>query len=82
VQNGVPRLQETIDKHGKPEIFNTDQGSQCTSEVHVNIYLRSNRTGLELYKGLKTYFKFYNPERFHESLDYMTPEQRYKPTAA
>lgn len=109
-------LQEAIDKHGKPEIFNTDQGSQYTSEVHVNIlkdnnikismdgrgraldnvfverlwrsvkyedvYLRSYRNGLELYKGLKTYFEFYNTERFHESLDYMTPEQRYNPTAA
>ena len=28
-------LQETIEKHGKPEIFNTDQGSQYTSDIHV-----------------------------------------------
>ena len=34
-------LQETIDKHGVPEIFNTDQGSQYTSEVHTNV-LKSN----------------------------------------
>ena len=30
-------LSETIKKHGCPEIFNTDQGSQYTSEVHVKI---------------------------------------------
>jgi putative transposase len=109
-------LQQTIDKHGKPEIFNTDQGSQYTSEVHVNtlkkndikismdgrgraldnifverlwrsvkyedVYLRSYRNGIELYEGLKTYFEFYTTERFHESLDYKTPDQSYRPTAA
>ncbi len=32
-------LQETIEKYGKPEIFNTDQGSQYTSEAHVNMLL-------------------------------------------
>jgi len=26
-------LNEAIDKHGKPEIFNTDQGSQFTSDA-------------------------------------------------
>jgi putative transposase len=30
-------LQEAIDKHGVPEIFNTDQGSQYTSDLHVKI---------------------------------------------
>jgi putative transposase len=32
-------LQETIDKYGKPDIFNTDQGSQYTSDVHTKILL-------------------------------------------
>ena len=32
-------LQEAIDKHGAPEIFNTDQGSQYTSEVHTNLLI-------------------------------------------
>jgi putative transposase len=32
-------LQEAIDKHGKPEIFNTDQGSQYTSEVHTKLLI-------------------------------------------
>jgi len=34
-------LTETIEKYGKPEIFNTDQGSQYTSEVHTKV-LQSN----------------------------------------
>jgi putative transposase len=104
-------LQEAIDKHGKPEIFNTDQGSQYTSEVHTkllidsdikismdgkgraidnifierlwrsvkyeNVYLQAYSNTLELYKGLKEYFKFYNYERFHQSLDYQTPGEMY-----
>jgi putative transposase len=32
-------LDETIKKYGKPEIFNTDQGSQYTSQAHVNVLL-------------------------------------------
>lgn len=110
-------LKETIEIHGKPEIFNTDQGSQYTSEVHTkvlidnsihismdgkgraidnifierlwrsvkyeNVYLQSYQDVKSLYEGLKAYFKFYNTERFHESLDYQTPEQCYKnPIAA
>ena len=105
-------LQETIDKYGKPEIFNTDQGSQYTSEVHTkilinndikismdgkgraidnifverlwrtvkyeNVYLQSYSDGISLYKGLKEYFEFYNNERFHQSLDYKTPTQKYR----
>jgi putative transposase len=34
-------LQETIQKYGVPEIFNTDQGSQYTSEVHTNVLLNN-----------------------------------------
>jgi putative transposase len=32
-------LQEAITKHGKPEIFNTDQGSQYTSETHTKLLI-------------------------------------------
>jgi putative transposase len=104
-------LQEAIDKHGKPEIFNTDQGSQYTSEVHTklllrndikismdgkgraidnifierlwrsvkyeNVYLQAYGSTRELYKGLKEYFRFYNDERFHQSLEYQTPSEMY-----
>jgi putative transposase len=34
-------LKAAIEKHGKPEIFNTDQGSQFTSELFINL-LNSN----------------------------------------
>lgn len=104
-------LQETIVKHGKPEIFNTDQGSQYTSEIHIgvliknnirismdgkgraidnifierlwrtvkyeNVYLQAYSSTLDLYKGLRNYFEFYNNERFHQSLDYKTPAEMY-----
>jgi putative transposase len=35
-------LQETIDKYGVPEIFNTDQGCQYTSEIHTKILIDNN----------------------------------------
>jgi putative transposase len=31
----------------------------------------------DLKEGIKRYVKFYNTERFHQSLDYLTPEQVY-----
>jgi transposase InsO family protein len=38
--NGVPRvLKETIALHGKPEICNTDQGSQFTSHEFTQVLL-------------------------------------------
>jgi putative transposase len=35
-------LGDTIEKYGKPEIFNTDQGSQYTSEIHTNLLINNN----------------------------------------
>jgi putative transposase len=35
-------LQESIDMHGKPEIVNTDQGSQYTSEIFVTTVLSND----------------------------------------
>ena len=102
-------VQEAFDKFGKPEIFNTDQGSQYTSndfidllktnEVKISmdgkgraldnifierfwrtikrehIYLFAYENGTDLYKGLSQYFDFYNNKRFHQSLNYKTPNQ-------
>lgn len=104
-------LNDTIEKHGVPEIFNTDQGSQYTSEIHTkalldkgiaismdgkgraidnifverlwrsvkyeNVYLQCYCDGVELSNGLEIYFKFYNQERFHQSLDNKTPASLY-----
>lgn len=47
------------------------------SVKYENVYLQSYSNGMELYQGLKTYFDFYNKERFHESLNYKTPEECY-----
>ncbi len=30
-------LQEAIEKYGSPEIFNTDQGSQFTSDAFIDV---------------------------------------------
>lgn len=35
-------LEQAINKHGKPEIFNTDQGSQYTSDVFINMLKNNN----------------------------------------
>ena len=108
-------VEEAIKKHGKPQIFNTDQGSQFTSEIFINllknntieismdgkgraidnifierlwrtvkyenIYLYVYENGVYLYKGLNEYFKFYNNERLHQSINYQTPNQIYYESA-
>lgn len=100
-------LQEAIDLHGKPEIINTDQGSQFTSEVFTKcvlsneiklsmdgkgraidnvfierlwrsvkyecIYLNPPDTGLDLYKLVDNYFKYYNNERRHQGINNQIP---------
>lgn len=38
----VEALEETIDKYGCPEIFNTDQECQFTSESFINVLKRNN----------------------------------------
>jgi len=108
----VDALEEAIEVYGEPAIFNTDQGSQFTSNrftsvlkshqieismdgkgraldniyverlwkslKHEDIYLKSYETMKELKGGIKRYFRFYNTERFHQSLEYLTPEVMYK----
>lgn len=105
-------VKEAIAKHGKPEIMNTDQGSQFTSEVftsflkengikismdgkgratdnifierlwrslkYEDIYLNCYESGLELFRGIRNYFNFYNNKRRHSSIDDCFPVQRYK----
>jgi putative transposase len=41
------------------------------------LYLRSFDNGSELRKGLRYWFRFYNEERFHQSLDNRTPDEVY-----
>lgn len=94
-------------KHDKPDIFNTDQGSQYTGKAftgilqdqgirismngkgramdnisierlwrsvkYEEIYLKEYATVKELINALRQYFKFYNFERPHQSLEGKTP---------
>ena len=105
-------LKEAIAHYGAPSIFNTDQGSQFTSNtftrilqdygirismdgrrrwrdnVHIErlwrtvkyeaIYLQGYENVRSLRRGLSSYFAFYNHYRFHQNLDYETPDKRYQ----
>lgn len=107
----VSALEEAITTYGVPAIFNTDQGSQFTSErflsvlektgiqismdgvgraldnIYVErlwrsvkyeeIYLKEYSSMDELKMSLKRYFRFFNRERFHQSLEYATPDEVY-----
>lgn len=104
-------LEEAVDKYGAPEIFNTDQGSQFTSEAFVGklkennikismdgkgrwidnvfiervwrsikyeeVYLKAYENLKEARLSLDAYINFYNRNRIHQSLDYMTPDEVY-----
>lgn len=48
---------------------------------YEHVYLHAYEDGLTLYKGLNEYFKFYNDERRHQSLDYETPLTMYQRAA-
>ena len=108
----VAALKEAIERYGVPAIFNSDQGSQFTSDAFIgvlkehhieismdgkgraldnvyverlwrslkyeDIYLNSYESLGELYDGVDRYFRFYNTERFHQGLDYRTPEEAYQ----
>lgn len=107
----VSALEEAIAHFGRPGIFNTDQGSQFTSDAFTSVlksngirismdgrgrctdnifierlwwtvkyhylHLHSFESGLELQKGLRSWFEYYNGERTHQSLDRMTPNECY-----
>lgn len=104
-------LEEAL-RIGKPEIFNSDLGSQFTSHQFVarllasgirvshdgrgrcfdnifverlwrsvkyeEVYLKDYRFEPEAEIGLANYFKFYNGERLHQSLNYKTPESVFR----
>ena len=45
---------------------------------YENIYMRDYRNIFEVRAGLEEYFKFYNEERYHQTLDYKTPAKIYR----
>ena len=105
-------LEQALQTHGVPEIFNSDQGCQFTSEAftgvlkrhgiaismdgrgraldnifverlwrsvkYEDVYLKGYASVPDLLLGLADYFAFYNAERFHQSLDYLTPDEVYR----
>ena len=107
----ISALEEAIEVYGSPSIFNTDQGSQFTSErftsvlekngiqismdgvgraidnIYVErlwrsvkyeeIYLNDYDSMEDLKQSIKRYFDFYNSKRFHQSLEYSTPDEIY-----
>lgn len=44
---------------------------------YEDIFLQDYGSMADLKEGIKRYIEFYNIERFHQSLDYVTPEQVY-----
>lgn len=107
----VAALEEAIALWGVPSIFNTDQGSQFTSEAFTSvlkdhgikismdgvkraldniyverlwrslkyeeIYLNDYASMLDLRHAVDRYFKFFNERRYHQSLEYKTPDEIY-----
>ena len=67
-------------EHGRP--------GPCLDNVFVerlwrtvkyeDVYLHGYEAVPELQRGLAGYFRFYNEERLHQSLDYRTPEEVYR----
>jgi len=47
------------------------------SVKYEEVYLHDYQTPQEAYSGLNRYFRFYNHERIHASLDYQTPTEVY-----
>ena len=108
----IEALEEALNKYGRPEIFNSDQGSQFTSEAftgvlkkhdiaismdgrgraldnifverlwrsvkYEEVYIKQYQTMRDAKLGLNAYFRFYNHERPHQSLNNLTPMEIYK----
>ena len=106
----VDALEEAIHRFGVPDIVNTDQGSQYTSEdftgvlkshditismdgkgawrdnifverlwrsvKYEEVYLNAYESLLEARQSLKSYFRFYNQSRKHQTLK-AVPDQVY-----
>ena len=111
----VEALEEALRRYGAPEIFNTGQGAQFTSEAftgalkaagirismdgkgrwvdnvfverlwrslkYEEVYLKAYETVAEARQGMANYFRFYNRERRHQSLNRQTPDQVYEGSA-
>lgn len=76
---------EVLKSHGIE--ISMDGVNRCLDNIYVErlwrsvkyeeIFLNDYANMGELQAGLKRYFRFYNEERFHQSLDYQTPAELY-----
>lgn len=107
----IEAAQDALDEHGNPDITNSDQGVQFTSNDYLSVwdtditkismdgrgramdnifterlwrsvkyeevYLKDYATVLEAKDNIADYFRFYNYERKHQSLNYRTPAEIY-----
>ena len=107
----VETMEKAIQKHGAPDISNTDQGCQFTDKKFIEVlkengvnvsmdgrgrcldnifterlwrtlkyeevYLKSYQDIAEARTNIGAYFRFYNSERRHQSLQYKTPAEVY-----
>ncbi len=82
----VEALEDALSRYGRPEIFNTDQGSQFNIFVerlwrslkYEEVYLNAYASVAEAKAGIGSWLGFYNEERQHQSLGYRTPRQAYE----
>jgi len=114
-ENSLSVLKMAIRYHGKPEIINSDQGSQFTCALWTEyvekenikismdgrgratdnifierlwrtvkrdyVYICPSANGTELYKGLNTFFDYYNNKKTHQGIERQIPASVYKKVA-
>lgn len=71
----VEALKEALAQYGKPEIFNTDQGSQFTSFLFTN--LNNFENGIQTKSTIGNWMAHYNMTRPHSTSDGQTPHEVY-----
>ena len=83
-------LQEAIQTLVKPDIVNSDQGSQHTcsqwgnylkaQHIRISMYERGRGkdNGSKLYQGIKYYINYYNERRHHQGTQNDFPAKRYQ----
>lgn len=72
----VAALEEALARFGKPEIFNTDQGSQFTSYAFTSV-LRDAEVRISM-DGRGRWITYYNTQRPHSGLAGRTPVEAYR----
>jgi len=72
----VAALEEALARYGRPEIFNTDQGSQFTSYAFTSV-LREAEVRISM-DGRGRWSAYYNTQRPHSGLAGRTPIEAYR----